>query len=89
MEKEKLKQMRKYIEILEGMIKHTKNITALKVFNVEILRQSSTSRHRSKETIFGWHIDNEEKKIQAKPTVVILLSNTTSLMKIMTKSDYD
>ena len=39
--------------------------------------------------MFGWHIDNEELKIQAKVTVIILLSDTTSSMQIMTKSNCD
>ena len=34
MEKDKSKESRKYIEILEGMIIHTEKITALSVYNV-------------------------------------------------------
>ena len=71
------------------MIIHTENITDISVFNVEILRQSSTGSYRSKEMMFGWHIDNEEEKMQPKVIVIILLSNTTSTMKIMTKSNYN
>ena len=40
-EKEKLKELRGDIHVLNGMITHKDNITALRVFNVEILRQIS------------------------------------------------
>ena len=60
-ENDKLKQIKQDMEMLEEMIKHMEIITALKVFNVEIPRQSSSGRHGSKETIFGWHIDNDKK----------------------------
>ena len=36
--------LRRDVEILQEMINHTENITALSVFNVEILRQSSTDK---------------------------------------------
>ena len=61
-EKEKLKQIRQDVKILEEMIKHTEIITPLRVFNVEILRQSSTRKYKLKETTFEWHINNEERK---------------------------
>ena len=89
MEKEKLKDLRRDTEIPEGMIIHTQNITALSVFNVEILRQSTTGKYGSNETMFEWHIDNKKRKMQAKVTVIVLLLDTTLSMQIMTKSNYD
>ena len=86
MERDTLKDLIKYVKILEGMIIYTENITATSVFNVEILRQSSSRKHGLKETMFGWHIDNKEKKMQAKLTVIILLSRTKLSMQILTKS---
>ena len=88
MEKKKLKDLRKDIEILEGTINHTENISTLSVFNVEILRQSSTGKYGLNETMFGWHIYNEERKVQVKVAAIILLSDTTSSIQIMTKSNY-
>ena len=38
-----------------------------------------------KKTMFGWYLDNEEKKLQPKLTVIILFSNTKSKMQILTK----
>ena len=35
--------------------------------------------------MFGWYINNEEKKTRAKLTVAILLSKTESSMKSLTK----
>ena len=86
MEKEKLDDLRGDVPALDGIIIYTENITTLKVSNVEILRQTSTGKFGSKETLFGWHKDNEDRKTQAKLTVIILLSPTGSLMQIMTKS---
>ena len=71
------------------MIVYTENITALSVFNVEILRQSSNRKYGSKKTMFGWYIKNEEKKSQAEFTVIILLSNTKSTMQILTHTKRD
>ena len=48
------------------MITNTENITALKFFNVEILRQRSTGKFGSKETLFGWYADNEDRKTNVK-----------------------
>ena len=45
MEKDKLKELWQDIEIFEGMIINTENITDISVFNVEILRQSSTGKY--------------------------------------------
>ncbi len=81
--------MRTDVLILDGMIINTEDIAVLGVFNVEILRQSSTGKYGSKEILFEWHIDNEDRKIQAKLAVVILLSDTTSSINIMTKVNYD
>ena len=70
---------------LKGIITHTENITALQVFNIEIPRQSTTGNFGSKETLFGWHIDDADRKEQALLLVIILLSPTESSMQIMTK----
>ena len=35
--------------------------------------------------MFGWHLDNEDEKVNAKLSVVILLSNTKSFMQILIK----
>ena len=86
MKKEKLDDLRGDIPTLDGIIIYTKNITALKNFDVGILHQSSTGQYGSKETLFGWHKDDEDRKTQAKLTAIILLSPTGSLMQIMTKS---
>ena len=61
--KEKLKDLQTDLEILEGMIVYTENIIALSFFNVEILKQSSNEKYWLNETMFGCHIDNEEKKL--------------------------
>ena len=76
----KLKELRTDVYILNGMITHTENVTALKVFHIEIIRQSSTGKFESKETLFGWHIDNEDRKTNAKSMVVIVLPNTGTSM---------
>ena len=75
------------VPVLDGIIIHTENITSLRVFNVEILRQSPTRNFGSRKTLFGWHIDNEERKTNAKLTVIILLLITVSLIQTMTKSE--
>ena len=72
-EKENLNELRIDVSTLDVMITHAKNITAVRVFNVEILRQISTWNFGSKETLFGWHADNEERKTNEKQTVIILL----------------
>ena len=73
MEKERLEELITNVPIKDGTIIHTENITALTVFNIEILRQSSTENFGSKETLFGWHADNEERKTNTKLAVIILL----------------
>ena len=57
------------------------------MFNIEILRQSSTEKFGSKETLFGWHVNNEDTKTNMKLTVIILLSKMSISMQIMTKSE--
>ena len=46
MEKDKLKELRKYIEILEGMVINTESITALSVFLMYFLRQISIGYYK-------------------------------------------
>ena len=81
-----MKILRRDVPSLHGIIGYTEDITALKVFNVEILRQSSNGNCGAKETLFGWHKDTEDRKMKAKLTVIILLSPTDSSMQVMTKS---
>ena len=85
MEKEKLQDLRENIPTLQGIITYTENITALKVFNMKILQQSTTGNFGSKETLFRWHKDNEDRKKNAKLSVIILLLSTKSSMQIMNK----
>ena len=87
MEKERLEELITNVPIKDGTIIHTENITALRVFNVEILRQSSTGNFGSREIFFSWHDDNEERKVNATLTVIILLLRTVSSIQIMTKSE--
>ena len=53
MEKGKLDDLTDDVPTLKGIITYTENITALKVFNVEILQQSTTGQFGSKETLLG------------------------------------
>ena len=89
MERNTLKDLIKDVKILEGMIIYLENMTVISVFNVQILRQSSSGKHGLEETMFEWHINNKEKKTQAKSTVIILLSRTKASMQILTKSKLD
>ena len=70
---------------LKGIISHAENVTALSVFNMEILQQSTSGNFGSKETLFGWHIDDTDRKEQAVLLVIILLSSTGSSIQVMTK----
>ena len=79
--------MRTDVNISNEMITHTEYITALKVFNIESLRQSSTRKCGSKETLFCWYVDNEDRKTNVKLTMIIILSKTGTSMQIMTKSE--
>ena len=49
MEKEKLDDLRGDVPTLDAIIIYTENITALRVFTVEILRQSSTGQFGPKK----------------------------------------
>ena len=81
----KLERLKEDALQIKGIIAHAENITALKVFNIEILRQSSTGTFGSQQTLFGWHMDDTDRKLSAVLTVIILLTKTTSSMQIMTK----
>ena len=72
---------------LKGIISHAENITALTVFNIKILRQSSSGTFGSQQTLFGWHVDDTDRKNSAVLSVIILLTKTTSFMQIMTKEE--
>ncbi len=84
-EKVKLQTLKDDVLQLKGIIAHAENITALNVFNMEILRQSSSGNFGSKETLFGWHVDDTDRKDSAVLSVIILLIPTKSSMQIMTK----
>ena len=83
----KLERLKQDALQLKGIITHAENITALKVFNMEILRQSSTGSYGSQQTLFGWHVDDTDRKLSAVLTVIVLLSKTASSMQIMTKEE--
>ena len=80
MEKEKLHDLKDDVPILQGIIMHTEKSIELKIFNVEIIRKRTTGNFCSKETFFGWHKGDEDRKTFAKLSVIILLSPTESSM---------
>ncbi len=79
-EKVKLDTLKEDVLQLKGIIAHTENIIALSVSNMEILRQSTSGNFGSKETLFGWHVDDTDRKEQAVLSVIILLTSTKSSM---------
>ena len=85
-EHKKLITTRKNMEGLNSLITYLEHITILNVFNVKILRQSSTGIFGSRETIFGWHQDNKGKKKLEKLPIIILLLDTKPSIQILTET---
>ena len=71
---------------INGFVKYAQQVTSFCKFSVWIFVQKSTSGyHECKETPFGLHKDNEDKKNYVKLSIIIHLIKTQSSMQILTK----
>ena len=75
--------------MLNFILDMTERTTGLKVFVIDVLRQSTTNEEGRREAMFGPHIDNDENCKEAVLTAICLLTDTRTSMRICGKQVYD
>ena len=67
---------------MRNIITYIEMTYGLEVTSSTLLRQSTSGIEGAKEAIFGWHQDNDEKKLNTYMTCIILLNDKVTSMQV-------